>query len=251
MNALTVNHLSFTYPSGTKALDDISLFVQEGQSVAILGSNGAGKSTLLDVLLGWQKSTEVSLYDKPLSSYGRKELGRTLALVPQFEQYNFSFSLLDYVLFGRSPYLSGLGTPSEEDAEIAYQALCDVGLESYAERHITTLSGGEHQLLLLARAIAQQSSMLLLDEPTSALDPANRKRVITILKQLHTKGKTLLFTTHDANLAYDLASHVAMVKKGRLLCYGSKEEVVTTAMLTTLYDTDLTVAQVGTKTLIY
>jgi iron complex transport system ATP-binding protein len=246
-----VNHLSFTYPSGTKALDDISLFVQEGQSVAILGSNGAGKSTLLDVLLGWQKSTEVSLYDKPLSSYGRKELGRTLALVPQFEQYNFSFSLLDYVLFGRSPYLSGLGTPSEEDAEIAYQALCDVGLESYAERHITTLSGGEHQLLLLARAIAQQSSMLLLDEPTSALDPANRKRVITILKQLHTKGKTLLFTTHDANLAYDLASHVAMVKKGRLLCYGSKEEVVTTAMLTTLYDTDLTVAQVGTKTLIY
>jgi iron complex transport system ATP-binding protein len=71
------------------------------------------------------------------------------------------------------------------------------------------------------------------------------------LKQLHTKGKTLLFTTHDANLAYDLASHVAMVKKGRLLCYGSKEEVVTTAMLTTLYDTDLTVAQVGTKTLIY
>ena len=251
MNALTVNHLSFTYPSGTKALDDISLFVQEGQSVAILGSNGAGKSTLLDVLLGWQKSTEVSLYDKPLSSYGRKELGRTLALVPQFEQYNFSFSLLDYVLFGRSPYLSGLGTPSEEDAEIAYQALCDVGLESYAERHITTLSGGEHQLLLLARAIAQQSSMLLLDEPTSALDPANRKRVITILKQLHTKGKTLLFTTHDTNLAYDLASHVAMVKKGRLLCYGSKEEVVTTAMLTTLYDTDLTVAQVGTKTLIY
>ncbi len=216
MNALTVNHLNFTYPSGTKALDNVSLSVEEGQSVAILGSNGAGKSTLLDILLGWQRSAEVSLYGKPITTYGRKELGRTLALVPpQFEQYNFSFSLLDYVLFGRSPpYLSGLGTPSEEDAEIAYQALYDVGLAAYAERHITTLSGGgEHQLLLLARAIAQQSSMLLLDEPTSALDPANRKRVLTILKQLHTKGKTLLFTTHDANLAYDLASHVAMVKK--------------------------------------
>ncbi|MBJ2357886.1 MAG: ABC transporter ATP-binding protein [Sphaerochaeta sp.] len=251
MNALTVNHLSFIYPSGTKALDDVSLSVEEGQSVAILGSNGAGKSTLLDVLLGWQKSAQVSLYGKPISSYGRKELGRTLALVPQFEQYNFSFSLIDYVLFGRSPYLSGLGTPSEVDAEIAYQALYDVGLVNYAERHITTLSGGEHQLLLLARAIAQQSSMLLLDEPTSALDPANRKRVLTILKQLHAKGKTLLFTTHDANLAYELASHVAMVKKGSLLCYGPKEEVVNTAMLTTLYDTELTVAQVGTKTLIY
>ncbi len=251
MNALTVNHLSFTYPSGTKALDDISLSVGESQSVAILGSNGAGKSTLLDILLGWKKSAEVSLYGKPLCSYGRKELGRTLALVPQSEQYNFSFSLLDYVLFGRSPYLSQLGTPSEEDAEIAYQALYDVGLARYAERHITTLSGGEHQLLLLARVIAQQSSMLLLDEPTSALDPANRKRVLTILKQLHMKGKTLLFTTHDANLAYDLASHVAMIKKGTLLCYGPKEEVVTTTTLTTLYDTELTVGKIGTKTLIY
>ncbi|MGH0054330.1 MAG: ABC transporter ATP-binding protein [Sphaerochaetaceae bacterium] len=251
MNALTIDNLSFTYPSGTEAIKDLSLTVQEGESVAILGSNGAGKSTLLDILLGWNKSSKVSLFGKPLSSYGRKELGRTLALVPQSEQYNFSFSLLDYVLFGRSPYLSQLGTPTEEDAEIAYQALSDVGLATYAERNITTLSGGEHQLLLLARAIAQQSSMLLLDEPTSALDPANRKRVLTILKQLHRKGKTLLFTTHDANLAYELATHVAMLKKGALLCYGTKEAVVTTEMLTTLYDTELTVSQIGDQKLIY
>ena len=174
-----------------------------------------------------------------------------MALVPQSEQYNFSFTLLDYVLFGRSPYLSSLGTPTQEDADIATQALAEVGLLAYAERSITNLSGGEHQLLLLARAIAQQTRLLLLDEPTSALDPANRKKVLTLLRNLHVREKTLLFTTHDANLAYELATHVAMLKKGKLLCYGPKEEVVTSEWLTTLYETEMTVSELNGKTLIY
>jgi len=131
------------------------------------------------------------------------------------------------------------------------EALREVGLEAYQDRPITSLSGGEHQLLLLARAIAQQSRILLLDEPTSALDPANRMRVISILKNLFEKGKTLLFTTHDANLAYELATHVAMLKKGRLLCYGPKEETVTSEMLTTLYGIPLKVGSIEGRTLIY
>ncbi|MGE4583894.1 MAG: ABC transporter ATP-binding protein [Sphaerochaeta sp.] len=251
MNALSIKNLTYTYPGGNRALCDISLDIAQGQSVAILGANGAGKSTLLDILLGWKTDDSVLLFDKKLSDYGRKELGRTLALVPQSEPSNFSFTLLDYVLFGRSPYLSELGTPSPADAQIAYQALCEVGLEHYQDRSITNLSGGEHQLLLLARAIAQQSSLLLLDEPTSALDPANRIRVLSILRGLHAQGRTLMFTTHDANLAYALATHVAMLKKGSLLCFGPKEEVVTTEMLTTLYDTSLEVCQLGEKTFIY
>ncbi len=251
MIAITIENLSYTYPSGTNALSDLSLEINQGECIAILGSNGAGKSTLLDLLLGWKKSNSIALFGKQLSTYGRKELGRTLALVPQTEQYNFSFSLLDYVLFGRSPYLSQMGTPSEQDAQIAFDALQEVGLGSYAQRNITDLSGGEHQLLLLARAIAQQSAILLLDEPTSALDPANRKRVLNILKGLTERGKTILFTTHDANLAYELATHVAMLKNGELLAYGTKDEVVTTSLLTTLYGTELTVCQFGEKKLIY
>ncbi len=251
MNALEVHDLSYTYPTGSVALKHITLSIKEGSSVAILGSNGAGKSTLLDLLLGWKEDNRISLRGKSLQSYGRKELGRTLALVPQSEQYNFSFSVLDYVLFGRSPYLSSLGTPSENDALIAYDALKEVGLLEYAQRSITNLSGGEHQLLLLARAIAQESKILLLDEPTSALDPANRKKVLGLLKSLHAKNRTLLFTTHDANLAYELATHVAMLKNGELICFGEKEKVVTSAMLTTLYDTQMHVALVGQRTLIY
>ena len=251
MKALELDRISYTYPGGTKALDSVSFSVEEGDSVAILGSNGAGKSTLLDLLLGWNKGKGITLLGKDLAAYGRKELGRNLALVPQSEHYNFSFTLLEYTLFGRSPYLSQMGTPTEKDAEIAVQALKDVGLEAYQDRPITSLSGGEHQLLLLARAIAQQSRILLLDEPTSALDPANRMRVISILKNLSQKGKTLLFTTHDANLAYELATHVAMLKKGHLLCYGTKEETVTSEMLTTLYETPLYVGSIEGRTLIY
>jgi iron complex transport system ATP-binding protein len=251
MKALELDRISYTYPGGTKALDSVSFSVEEGESVAILGSNGAGKSTLLDLLLGWNKGKGITLFGKDLADYGRKELGRNLALVPQSEHYNFSFTLLEYTLFGRSPYLSQMGTPTEKDAENAVQALKDVGLESYQDRPITSLSGGEHQLLLLARSIAQQSRILLLDEPTSALDPANRMRVISILKDLSQKGKTLLFTTHDANLAYELATHVAMLKKGHLLCYGTKEETVTSEMLTTLYETPLYVGSIEGRTLIY
>jgi iron complex transport system ATP-binding protein len=201
--------------------------------------------------LSWKKAKGIQLFGRDIEDYGRKELGRTIALVPQSENYNFSFTVLDYTLFGRAPYLSQMGSPRDLDIEIAYDALQKVGLQAFAKRSITTLSGGEHQLLLIARSIAQQSEILLLDEPTSALDPANRQKVIAILNDLHTMGKTLLFTTHAANLAFEIATHVAMHRKGKLLCFGKKEEVVTSQALTTLYDTAMTVCKVGDKTLIY
>ena len=251
MIAIRVEGLSFTYPSGTRALSDITLEVEEHSTLALLGSNGAGKSTLMDLLFGWKPSPNITLFEKSLKEYGRKELGRNIALVPQSEHYNFSFTLLDYTLFGRAPYLAEMAAPADEDVHIAYEALEMVGLASFAQRSVTSLSGGEAQLVLIARAIAQQSKVLLLDEPTSALDPANRRKVIEILSSLHEEGKTIIFTTHDAQFAYEVATHVAMLKGGKLLAYGLKEKVVTSSLLTTLYDTAMTVCTVGEKTLIY
>lgn len=251
MTAITIEELSFTYPSGTRALSNISLEVEEHSTLALLGSNGAGKSTLLDLLLGWKPSTSITLFGKPLGQYGRKELGRCISLVPQSEHYNFSFTLLEYTLFGRAPYLAEMASPTESDVHIAFEALEMVGLASYAQRSVTTLSGGESQLVLIARSIAQESRVLLLDEPTSALDPANRRKVLEILQSLHEQGKTIIFTTHDAQFAYELATHVAMLKGGELLAYGTKERAVTSEALTTLYDTPMTVCTVGDKTLIY
>ncbi|MCK9547714.1 MAG: ABC transporter ATP-binding protein [Sphaerochaeta sp.] len=251
MNILELKGVSFTYPSGTEALKEVSFTVEEGSAVALLGSNGAGKSTLLDLLLGIHANGAITLCGRPLASYGRKEVGRLIALVPQSEQFNFSFSLLDYTLFGRSPYLSQMQSPTALDAQIAWEALAEVGLAGFEERSITSLSGGEHQLLLLARAIAQQSRILLLDEPTSALDPANRKRTLSLLQRLHNRGKTLFFSTHDVNFAAELATHVVMLKGGRLLAAGPKEEVVNTAMLTTLYGTEMRTKTIDGQTFMY
>jgi len=251
MTAIKIEDLSFTYPSGTRALCSISFEVEEHSTLALLGSNGAGKSTLMDLLFGWKSSPTITLFGKPLKEYGRKELGRNIALVPQSEHYNFSFTLLDYTLFGRAPYLAEMASPTDADVHIAYEALDMVGLTLFAKRSVTSLSGGEGQLLLIARAIAQESKVLLLDEPTSALDPANRRKVIDILASLHEQGKTIIFTTHDAQFAYELATHVAMLKGGKLLAFGEKEKVVTSELLTTLYDTEMTVCTVGEKTLIY
>lgn len=251
MNALSLDRVSFTYPNGFAALKGISFSIPAGASVALLGANGAGKSTLLDLILGFHPNGAITLFDKPLDAYGRKELGRYVALVPQTEQFNFSFSVFEYTLFGRSPYLKAMQTPTEADAAIALAALEQVGLSSFAQRSVTALSGGEHQLLLLARAIAQQSRILLLDEPTSALDPANRKRVLTLLQGLHASGKTLFFSTHDANLAWELATHVVALKEGRLLCAGEKESVIRADTLTTVYETAMHVTAVEDRTLIY
>ena len=251
MTAIKIEGLSYTYPSGTQALSSISLEVEQHSTLALLGSNGAGKSTLMDLLFGWKPSSNITLFGKPLKEYGRKELGRNIALVPQIEHYNFSFTLLDYTLFGRAPYLAEMAAPSDMDVHIAYEALTMVGLAPFAQRSVTSLSGGEGQLVLIARAIAQESNILLLDEPTSALDPANRRKVIEILSFLHDRGKTIIFTTHDAQFAYELATHVAMLKGGKLLAHGLKEKVVTSSLLTTLYDTPMTVCSVGEKTLIY
>ena len=193
MTALKIEGLSFTYPSGTKALSAISLEVEENATLALLGSNGAGKSTLMDILFGWKPSSSITLFGKPLKEYGRKELGRHIALVPQSEHYNFSFTLLDYTLFGRAPYLAEMASPTDRDVHIAYDALQRVGLESFAQRSVTSLSGGEGQLLLIARAIAQESRVLLLMSPASPLDPQTDGRS-EILKHLHA-GEDFIFTT--------------------------------------------------------
>ena len=127
MTAIKIESLSFTYPSGTCALSDVSLEVDEHSTLALLGSNGAGKSTLMDLLFGWKPSPTITLFGRPLKEYGRKELGRTIALVPQSEHYNFSFTLLDYTLFGRAPYLAEMASPTDNDVHIAYEALDMVG----------------------------------------------------------------------------------------------------------------------------
>lgn len=251
--AYDLTGVSYTYPEReSPAIRDLNLCIPEGLTTALLGPNGAGKSTLMDLLLRWRACDvgSIALFGKDLDSYPRKELGRTVSLVPQEEGSRFSFSVLEYVLLGRSPYVHELAGPSHSDVAIAMEAIETAGIQKIASRSVTTLSGGEHQLLLLARALAQQPRVLLLDEPTSSLDPGNTARVISILKHLSAQGITLFFTTHDPSVAAECAHHAAMLHQGNLLFSGPTEKALAPDLLTTLYGTPMETYRSGGRVLV-
>lgn len=241
-HAFVLDHVTYTYPGREKpAVLDLSLEILEGKTTVLLGPNGAGKSTLMDLLLRWRKpeTGSITLFDQQLESYTKRKLGQTVSLVPQEEGSRFSFTVLEYVLFGRSPYLHELASPTKGDIRIAYDSIRQVGIESIAHRSITTLSGGEHQLLLLARALAQQPKVLLLDEPTSSLDPGNTAKVVKILRHLSQQGITLFFTTHDPSVAAECAHQIAMISNSSLLFSGPVKEGITSSTLSRLYETPM------------
>jgi iron complex transport system ATP-binding protein len=236
---LSFDHIRFGYtPRAEAVLPDLCLEIPPGTATAILGPNGAGKTTLMHLALGWLKpqSGAIQLEGKKLDTYPRGELGRWIALVPQSEPIAFDYTLLDFALFGRTPYLRPLEMPGPEDFEIARKALERVGLGKLAQRPITGLSGGERQLGLIARALAQQPRLLLLDEPTSHLDLSNKARLIQLLKRLNADGVTILFTTHEPEVASALATHLILMREGRVRQVGSTPDVLTAANLSALYE---------------
>ena len=227
-------------------LRGVSLELRKGTSVALLGPNGAGKSTLLDICLGWKgpESGKVLLAGRDMDTYSRRERGAWISLVPQNERVRFDYTVLEYLLLGRTPYLGQLEMPGTPDLEVARNALATVGIPELAERSVTTLSGGEHQLMMIARALVQEPQILVLDEPTSQLDPGNRLRIVRLLHSLQEQGATLLFTTHDPNLAAECASDAVLIKEGYILKAGPEAEVLTGADLSELYEIPMEVRRI-------
>ena len=243
---LQLQNIRFTYGGSRQSVfDGLTLTIQEGQPLAILGPNGSGKTTLLHIILGWLKPAKgsVQLNGKHFPDYSRRELGQLLALVPQNEPVSFEFSALDYVLFGRAPYLAPLEQPSQSDQRIALAALERVGLSALANRSIIAMSGGEKQLLLIARALAQQSKTILLDEPTSHLDIGNKARLTQLLRELSHEGHNLIFTTHEPDFALALSERAVMMQKGRILFDGQSLKAINSAALTQLYGSPVEVVQ--------
>lgn len=235
---LELQDIKFSYSGSRQSvLDGLTLTIQEGQPLAILGPNGSGKTTLLHLILGWLKPNQGSLQlnGKRFADYSRRELGQLLALVPQNEPVSFEFSALDYVLFGRAPYLAPLEQPSKVDQSIAFAALERVGLSALANRSIMAMSGGEKQMLLIARALAQQSQTILLDEPTSHLDLGNKVRLTNLLRELAHEGHNLIFTTHEPDFALALSERTLMMQKGQILFDGQTSKIISSAALTQLY----------------
>lgn len=244
---IALSNIHFRYDGReVSVFEGLSLEIPPGSVTAILGPNGAGKSTLLHLILGLLTPSDgdVLLAQRPHRSYSRRELGRLVGLVAQEEAIPFSFTVQEYVLLGRAPYLSLLESPRPEDFTIAHDALARVGAAEMATRPLQTLSGGERQLVLLARALAQEPRILLLDEPTAHLDLGNKGRVLSLVKQQVTTGVTAIFTTHEPDLAAALADYVVLMRAGQTLAAGSLEDVFTAENLSRTYDVPVRVMQV-------
>ncbi|MBN1872586.1 MAG: ABC transporter ATP-binding protein [Anaerolineae bacterium] len=244
---IALSAIRFSYNGHTRAVfENLSLEIPAGSITAVLGPNGAGKSTLLHLILGllMPHAGIIQLDRRPRHSYSRRELGRLVGMVSQEETIPFNFTVLEYVLLGRAPYLDLLAVPRAEDIRVAQEALARVGIAELARRPIEALSGGERQLVLIARALAQQPRILLLDEPTAHLDLGNKGRVLHLIQQLVAGGVTAVFTTHEPDLVAAVADYVVLMRAGQTLAAGALEDVFTSENLSQTYNVPVAVAQV-------
>jgi len=251
--ALSLRGLSFAYAAGApQVLSDVSLDIPSGSVTAILGPNGSGKTTLLRLLLGLLRPVAGTIHvaGRPHEHYSRRDLSRRVGLVPQDEPVPFDLSVLEFVLMGRAPYLGLLELPSEADRRLALDALASIRLTALQHRAVPSLSGGERQLATIARALVQQSSILLSDEPTAHLDLANTRRVLDVMRALGRDGRTLVFTTHDPNLAAAIADHVVLLRDGRILAASATAAAMTAESLSATYGVEVEIVEVRGRPLV-
>jgi iron complex transport system ATP-binding protein len=229
-----IRNLTYAYPdSQGSVLYNINLKIPERSISVILGINGSGKSTILRLILG------TLIPDRGEIHYFPKEEKGKVAFVPQNEYLVFDYSVLEYVLFGRVPYINIYSSPSKEDKTFALSIITELGLKDLVNKKITHLSGGELQKVRLARALVQKPSLLLLDEPTTYLDIRSKKMILDILMNLKEKGVTIIFATHDPGEASEIADYFILMRKSKPPFSGNREEVFTDSKLSEIYSLNL------------
>jgi iron complex transport system ATP-binding protein len=218
---------------------DLDVALNTGEVLALLGPNGGGKTTLLKTLLGLlaPRGGEVRLGDRRLSDYSNHERARLLAYVPQFHAVTFAFTVETVVLMGRTAHGSLFSGPSAADREVAGRMLERLGIMHLRDRPYTMISGGERQLVLLARALAQEPQFIVLDEPTASLDFGNQGKVMREIRALGSSGHGVLFTTHDPNHAMRAADRAYLLRGGERIGEGATSEVLSRTQLEALYQT--------------
>lgn len=223
---------------GLKSIvQDVSLDVEKGDFVGIIGPNGSGKSTLLRTIYRVTKPTSGSilLNGEDLKKIKLSESAKKMGVVGQFNHMNFDFTVFELVMMGRTPHKNLLGTDAPRDYEVTLQALKKVGMESYAKRSFSTLSGGEKQRIILARALAQEPQLLILDEPTNHLDIKYQLQLLSIVKSL---GIGILAALHDLSLAAMYCTKLYVLKDGKVVASGSPNNILTPQLVSDVYEID-------------
>ena len=235
-NTLEIRGISFAY-GGQKVLDDISLCVKPGEICGLLGPNGCGKSTLFRCCMGFlhPQAGQVRVQGVNIAHMKPSALAAHVAYVPQEHKQAFPFTVRDLVLMGRTPRMSGWFRLRKEDERIAEEAMRRIGINHLADRPCSQLSGGQRQLVLIARAMAQQTPLILLDEPTSALDFSNQLSVWNVLREVAAQGVAVLVCCHDPNHILWFCDKAAVLHDGRICAEGPSEKVVTEEVLQRIY----------------
>lgn len=232
---------------GTKEIvGEITMEVQSGKVLCLLGPNGAGKTTFFKTILGFLSlmKGEITLNGRDISGFSPVELARVIGYVPQSHTPPFPYPVLEVVTMGRTAHLGLFAVPSRSDREIALEALATLNIAYLKDKPYTEISGGERQLVLIARAITQEPRILIMDEPTSNLDFGNQVRVLGRIHHLVQRGLGVIMTTHFPNHAFLAADQVAVMKEGRIYKTGSPDKVITEEILREVYGVGVKIASI-------
>lgn len=243
---LAVEGLSFGYPGRTVGAA-VSFALAPGEVMCLLGPNGGGKSTLLKTVLGLlpPQAGVVRVDGAAIAGWTPRQRALSLGYVPQSGAGQFAFTVAEMVLMGRTAHRSAFAPPGAADRAIAAAAMAALGIAALAERSWLEISGGERQLALIARALAQQPRVLVLDEPTANLDFGNQVRVLAEVRRLAAQGLAVVFATHHPEQAFACADKVAVLHEGRLERQGSPDAIITAETMRLVYGIEVEIVPLG------
>ncbi len=242
---IRVEQLSFSYGK-EPILQDLSFCASSGEFWSVLGANGAGKSTFFRCMLGLlrPKTGQILIDGENIASMSPARLARKLAYIPQSHSPVFRYSVFDMVLMGTTAKQGSFRSPGKGEEKKVWEALERLDIGALAERDYSTLSGGERQLVLIARALVQEAGILLMDEPSASLDFGNRIRVMETVRELSREGYCIIQTTHDPEQAYLYSHGILAMKEGKILAQGSPKEIFQEALISQLYGVEVEICNI-------
>ena len=237
---LKVKNLNFSY-SEKKVLKNINFQAEKGEFISILGANGSGKTTLFQCMQGLLSTDagKILVDEENIKKMTKKEIAQKIAVVPQESKNVFDYSVLDLVLMGINPWLSFAEQPDADAYQKAEEILSELEILDLKHKNFNKISGGERQLVLIARVIMQKSNILFLDEPNSHLDFKNTHLILKLMRELSRKRKTVITALHDPNLAYQYSDRVLILKSGKIIASGPVEKVMTAENLSRAYEIEI------------